>query len=60
MKFEITDQERILLLELIEQEQKRFIQGLDHTDSREYKAVLKEGLRTLEGLLTKLQHLTTP
>ena len=55
MRLEITDRERGLLLELIEQEQKRLIQELDHTDSRDYKTILKERLRTLEELLSKVQ-----
>jgi len=55
VRLEITDRERGLLLELIEQEQKRLIQELDHTDSRDYKTILKERLRTLEELLSKVQ-----
>ena len=53
MKLEITDQERLLLLELVLAEQNRAIQGLDHTDSRDYKAILKERLAVLETLLSK-------
>jgi hypothetical protein len=55
MRLEITDGEKQLLLELVEEEQKRTIQGLDHTDSRDYKAVLKERLSILEVLLRKVQ-----
>jgi DNA-binding MarR family transcriptional regulator len=55
MTLEITEQERTLLLELIEYEQKRFIHELDHTDRRDYKALVKEKLRTLEQLLDKVQ-----
>ena len=53
MRLEITDRERELLLELIEEEQKRFIHELNHTDSRDYKALLRERLEILEGLLAK-------
>jgi hypothetical protein len=55
MRLEITDREKQLLLELVDEEQKRTIQGLDHTDSRDYKAVLKERLSMLEALLRKVQ-----
>ena len=53
MRLEITDRERELLLELIEEEQKRFIHELNHTDSRDYRALLWERLEILEGLLAK-------
>jgi predicted transcriptional regulator len=55
MKLELTDKEQKLLLELVEGEQNQIIQELDHADSRDYKAILRERLRTLEGLLTKVQ-----
>jgi predicted transcriptional regulator len=54
MRLEITDKERELLLELIEQEQKQLIQELNHTDSRDYKALLRGRLDVLEGLLAKV------
>jgi len=55
MKIELTDKEQTLLVELIEGKQNQIIQELDHTDSRDYKAILMDRLRTLEGLLTKIQ-----
>ena len=55
MTLELTEKEWTLLLEVIEYEQKRFIQELDHTDSRDYKALVKERLRTLEEILDKVQ-----
>jgi hypothetical protein len=58
MRLEITEKERELLLELIENEQKQFIQELDHTDSRDYKEIMKERLRILEGVLFKVKTLT--
>ena len=58
MTLEISDKERDLLLEVIEAEQRRFIHGLDHTDGRGYKAILKERLQTLEQLLAKVQSQT--
>jgi hypothetical protein len=54
MKLEITDKEQKLLLELAEREQKQLIQELDHADSRDYKAILRDRLRTLERLLILL------
>jgi hypothetical protein len=58
MTLEITEREQALLLELIEYEQKRFIHELDHTDTRDFKAIVKERLQTLEELLDKLQRRT--
>jgi hypothetical protein len=55
IRLEITEQERDLLLQLIQEEQKRFIQGLDHADSRDYKSFLKDRIRTIEHLLDKVQ-----
>jgi hypothetical protein len=55
MNIEITDNEQKFLLELLEGEQKQIVQELDHTDSRDYKTILRERLRTLEGLLAKVQ-----
>ena len=46
------------LAELIEGEQKQIIQELDHTDSRDYKAILMERLGAVEGLLAKAQSRT--
>ena len=46
MKLELTDREQKLLLELVEREQKQIIQELDHTDSRDYKAILRDRLHT--------------
>ena len=55
MKLEITDIERELLLELTEEKQKQFIHESGHTDSRDYRALLRRRLEILEGLLAKLQ-----
>ena len=55
MTLEVTDSEQQLLLEVIEERQKRCIQELDHTDSREYRAILRERLTILEKLLSKIQ-----
>ena len=55
MALEVTNRERELLLELTEWEQKRVIQELDHADSRDYKAILRERLHVLEELLVKVQ-----
>ena len=55
MRIEMTDKEQKLLLELVEGEQKQIIQELDHADSRDYRAILRDRLRTLEGLLAKVR-----
>jgi hypothetical protein len=54
MKFEVTDKEQDLLLELIEAEQKQIIHELHHTDSRDYRAMLRERLLNVEALLAKV------
>ena len=57
MTLEVTEEEREILLQLLEAEQKQVIQQLDHADSRDYKGILNERLQTLEGLLAKLSSL---
>jgi hypothetical protein len=60
MRLEITDIERELLLELTEEKQKQFIHELDHTDSRDYRVLLRRRLEILEGLQAKVQSGTEP
>jgi hypothetical protein len=55
MRLEITDKEQEFLLELMDEGQKQLIRELDHTDSRDYKALLTGRLAVLEGLLAKVQ-----
>jgi hypothetical protein len=48
MVFEITDPERELLFELIESARREIIQEIDHTDTRNFRTLLKERLELLE------------
>jgi hypothetical protein len=55
MNLEMTENEQKLLLELVEGEERQIIHELDHADTRDYKVILRDRLRTLEGLLVKVQ-----
>jgi predicted RNA binding protein with dsRBD fold (UPF0201 family) len=52
---QITEDEKRLLLELINAAEEEAIHGLDHTDTRSFKTVLRRKLDTLESLRNKLQ-----
>jgi hypothetical protein len=54
MVFEITDPERELLFELIESAHREIIQEIDHTDTRNFRTLLKERLELLERVGAKL------
>jgi hypothetical protein len=52
---QITEDEKELLLELINSAEQESIQGLDHSDTRSFKTVLRSKLNMLESLRNKLQ-----
>jgi Ala-tRNA(Pro) deacylase len=52
---EITDQERNLLLELIEGAERAAIQSVDHADTRDFKELLRNRLHLLDSVRDKLQ-----
>ena len=56
MNLEITEQEKDLLLELIESAERAAILGIDHADSREYKELLRNRLDLLASTKKKLQN----
>jgi hypothetical protein len=56
MRLEITEQEKNLLLELIESAEQAAIQGLDHADIRAYKDLLRNRLDLLHLLKDKMQN----
>jgi hypothetical protein len=60
MIVEITDQERLFLLDLLDAEHKEMIHQIDHTDARDYRELLKQKIGLLEGLRAKMQNLSTP
>jgi hypothetical protein len=55
MRLEISAPEKQFLIELFDSAEKEFIHELDHTDSREFRAKLKEQLELLEDLRRKLE-----
>jgi hypothetical protein len=55
MNFDLTEQERMLLLELIENAEHAAIQGMDRVDSRSFKDLLRRRLELLESAKDKLQ-----
>lgn len=55
MDVKVTEQERTLLLELIENAELETIQGLDHADSRAFKGLLRTRMQLLESVRNKMQ-----
>jgi metal-dependent hydrolase (beta-lactamase superfamily II) len=55
MTFEITASERELLLEILESVSKETIHGIHHTDTKDYKEMLKQRLETIDNLKMKLE-----
>ena len=54
MNIELSDEERDLLREVLEEKQKRMIQELDHTDTIDYERMLRQKLDSLEGIMAKV------
>jgi hypothetical protein len=54
VNLEVTDAERELLLEILEEKQKRMIQEIDHTDTHKFEDLLKQKLELLESFKRKL------
>lgn len=54
MVLDLTAQEQAYLVELLNATQKEMIHELSHTDTREYREILKRRLAILEGLQAKL------
>ena len=57
MNVDLTDAERTLLLEVLEEKQTRMIQEIDHTDARDFEEMLKGKLSVLEDFKRKLGQL---
>jgi hypothetical protein len=55
MSFEITEEERHLLLELIERAEEAAIQSLDHADIRSFKDMLRKRLQLLATIKQKIR-----
>ena len=56
MNLEISEEERNLLLEMIESAEEAAIQGMDHADSRSFKEVLKTRLDLLASVKEKISN----
>ena len=59
MTLEITEQERVLLLELLEAKNTSMLHELHHTDARDYGDYVRRRIELLEGLKSKVER-TTP
>ena len=55
MNLEITEEEREFLNEVFEEKQKHMIQEINHTDTIDFKQMLRKKLEVLEGLMRKLE-----
>ena len=55
MTLDVTEQEREFLLELLEAKHTALLHELHHTDTHEYKALLKQRVGVLEGLKSKVE-----
>jgi len=54
MMLDITDQEREFLADLLESKHTSLLDELHHTDTHEYKDMLKQKMEVLEGLRAKV------
>ena len=59
MTLSITAPERELILELLTSKRDSMLHELHHTDTYDYKELLKEQLEMLEGVLVKIKDLET-
>jgi DNA mismatch repair ATPase MutS len=57
MLLDISAQERAFLSELLEDKQNSMLHELNHTDTAEFKAMLKQRLKLLEALKSRIDRL---
>ena len=55
MTFDITDEEREYLLEILEARRAELLHELHHTDTLDFKEMLKRKVELVEGLTSKLE-----
>ena len=55
MALEITEEERSLLLELLDSAENAAIQGMDHAETRSFKKVVRERLQLLAAVKEKIR-----
>jgi len=54
MNLEITNEEREFLGELFEEKQNHLIQEINHSDTIDFKRMLRKKIEVLEGLMRKI------
>lgn len=59
MTLDITDEERDYLLEVLDSRREQLIHELHHTDTMDFKEMLKRQVETVEGLRSKLTNAHT-
>ena len=55
MTTDVSNEERELLVEILNEELKQALHGLHHTDSREYRAFIKRRIELIESLKQKIE-----
>lgn len=58
MTLDMTEQERVLLMELLKAQHTAMLHELHHTDAREYRDYLRQKIELLEGLKSKVEGAT--
>jgi hypothetical protein len=56
MSLELNEQEKRIILELIANEEVQAIQGVDHSDTRDYTEILRNRLDLLAALKVKISN----
>jgi len=57
MLLDISDQERRFLAELLDTKHTSLLHEINHTDTQDFRAILKQQLEILEELNAKIHHL---
>ena len=60
MTFDITDEEREYLLEILEAQREELLHELHHTDTLDFKEMLKRKVELVEAVRSKLAHARPP
>ena len=60
MTLDITELERMLMLELLEAKNTAMLHELHHTDARDYKEYVRQRIQLLEELKSKLEATSSP
>ena len=55
MTFDITDEEREYLLEILEARHVELLHEIHHTDARDFREMLKRKVELVEGLKSKVR-----